>query len=122
MSTPVFNYVEQHDAMYFSFFPGEDAMAIDLSEHISLRLNKKRRRAIGLTFHDFSLLAEETEGEPRDLPLTGMEKLPDELRKVVLDILHRPPVSEILSCPNDTPSSAETVPVTSLQPEILAAT
>ena len=61
MSTPILNYDEVSDTLYVSFSPGEQATGIELNDHILLRVDKKERRAIGLTFFDYSLLAQRTE-------------------------------------------------------------
>jgi uncharacterized protein YuzE len=121
MTKPVFNYDEMSDTLYVSFAPGEKATGIELNDHILLRINKKERRAIGLTFLDYSLLAQRTEVGPRSFPLTGLAELSDELREIVLDILLRPPVSDILVLSTYTPSIAETIPITALQSVAFAA-
>lgn len=120
MSKPIYNYDEMSDTLYVSFSPGEKATGIELNDHILLRINKSERRAIGLTFLDYSLLAQRTEVGPRSFPLTGLAELSDELREMVLDILQHPPISEILSLSSYTPSILETIPITSLQPAIIA--
>ena len=119
MTEPIRNYDEMSDTLYISFSPGERATGIELNDHILLRINKKERRAIGLTFFDYSLLAQKTEVGPRSFPLTGLADLSDELREVVLDILQRPPVSELLFLSSYTPSISESVPITSLQPVVI---
>ena len=116
MSEPIFNYDELSDTLYVSFEPGETATGIELNEHILLRINKQERRAIGLTFFEYSILAQRTEVGPRSFPLTGLAELSNELRAIVLEILLRPPVSEILLLSAYTPSMIETIPITSLQP------
>ncbi|MBM3240414.1 DUF2283 domain-containing protein [Candidatus Poribacteria bacterium] len=116
MIKPIFNYDEISDTLYVSFSPGEKATGIELNEHILLRINKKERRAIGLTFLDYSLLAQKTEVGPRSFPLTGLAELSDELREIVLDILQRPPVRDILFLSTYTPSITEAIPITLLQP------
>lgn len=116
MAEPIFNYDEVSDTLYVSFEPGEKATGIELNDHILLRINKSERRAIGLTFFEYSLLAQKTEVGPRSFPLTGLAQLSDELRDIVVDILLRPPVSAILSVFAYTPSLMETIPITSLQP------
>ena len=121
MREPIFNYDEMSDTLYVSFAPGEKATGIELNDHILLRINKKERRAIGLTFLDYSLLAQKTEVGPRSFPLTGLAELSDELRVIVLDVLQRPPVSDILFLSSYTPSIVETIPITSLQPVAIAA-
>ena len=121
MTEPIFNYDEVSDTLYVSFAPGEKATGIELNDHILLRINKKERRAIGLTFLDYSLLAQRTDVGPRSFPLTGIVELSEELREMVLDILRRPPVSDILFLSSYTPSIAETIPITLLQPAALTA-
>jgi uncharacterized protein YuzE len=121
MDKPIFNYDEMSDTLYVSFSPGEKATGIELNDHILLRMNKQERRAIGLTFLDYSLLAQRTEAGPRSFPLTGLVELSDELREIVLEILQRPPVSNILFLSSYTPSITETIPITSLQPVGIAA-
>lgn len=116
MAAPIFNYDETSDTLYVSFAPGEKATGIELNDHILLRLNKADRRAVGLTFFEYSLLAQRTEVGPRSFPLTGLVQLSDELRKLVLEIVLCPPVSDIISLYAYTPSSVETIPITSLQP------
>jgi len=115
------NYDEISDTLYISFEPGEKATGFELNEHILLRINKKERRAVGLTFFEYSLLAQRTEVGPRSFPLTGLAQLSDELREIVLDVLLRPPVSNFLSVSAYTPSFVETIPITALQPVPIAA-
>jgi uncharacterized protein YuzE len=112
MTKPVFNYDELSDTLYVSFSPGEKATGIELNDHILLRINKTERRAIGLTFFEYSVLAQKTSLGPRSFPLTGLEKLSDELRELVLEILLQPPVNEILMLSAYTPSITETIPIT----------
>ncbi len=115
MSKPTFNYDEASDTLYVSFAPGEAAVGIELNEHILLRINRQEHRAIGLTFFEYSVLAQRTEVGPRSFPLTGLTELSDELRGIVLEILLHPPVSDILLLSAYTPSPLETIPITSLQ-------
>jgi uncharacterized protein YuzE len=121
MSEPVYTYDETSDTLYISFAPGEAATGIELTDHILLRVNKRERRAIGLTLLDYSILAQTTDIGPRSFPLTGLDELSDDLREMVLDILLHPPVHDILSLLAYTPSLAETIPIISLQPLSVAA-
>jgi uncharacterized protein YuzE len=111
----MFNYDQVSDMLYVSFAPGENATGIELNEHILLRINKNERRAVGLTFFEYSLLVQKTELGPRSFPLTGLAQLSDELKAIVVGILGKPPVSDILSVSAYTPSFVETIPITSLQ-------
>jgi len=121
MKKPIFNYDEISDTLYVSFEPGEKATGIELNEHILLRININERRAIGLTFLEYFLLAQKTEVGPRSFPLTSLSELSEELREIVLYILLRPPVSDILSLSTYTPSIVEAIPIISLQPVAIAA-
>ncbi len=115
------NYDEMSDTLYVSFEPGTKATGIELNEHILLRINKNKRNVIGLTFFEYSLLAQKTELGPRSFALTGLSELSGDLRRIVLDILLSPPVSDILSVSAFTPSMVETIPITFLQPLPLSA-
>lgn len=116
MTKTSYNYDEISDTLYVSFEPGEKATGIELNEHILLRINKNERRAIGLTFFEYSLLAQKTYIGPRSFPLTGLSEISDDLREIVLDIIQHPPVSDILSLSAYTPSVIETIPISHLQP------
>jgi len=122
MNEPVSNYDETSDTLYVSFAPGEEATGVELNDHILLRIDKKERRVVGLTFFEYSFLAQRTEVGPRSFPLTGLAHLSDELREIVLEILRRPPVSDLLLLSAYTPSIAEAIPITLLQSLVAATT
>lgn len=111
-----FSYDELSDTLCVSFVPGQAATGIELNDHILLRVNKEERRAVGLTFLDYSLLAQRTEIGPRSFPLSGLNELSADLRRLVLDILTTTPVTEILFLTAYSSSAAEIIPITSLQP------
>ena len=121
MEKPKINYDEMSDTLYVSFEPGTKATGIELNEHILLRINRKKHKAVGLTFLEYSLLAQKTDLGPRSFPLTGLSELSDDLRQIVQDILLTPPVSDFLSVSAFTPSVLETIPITLLQPLSLSA-
>lgn len=114
MEKPNYNYDQLSDTLYVSFEPGENATGVELNEHILLRIDKLKRKAVGLTFFEFSLLAQKTEIGPRSFPLSGLAELPEELRRMVIGILTTPPISEILHMSAYTPSAMETIPITYL--------
>ena len=47
MTEPQIRYDEPSDTLYVSFAPGESATGLELSDHILLRVDKRRRTAIG---------------------------------------------------------------------------
>jgi uncharacterized protein YuzE len=113
MEKPYLTYDELSDTLTIAFEPGAKATGVELNEHILLRIDKKRRKAIGITFLDYSLLAQKADFGPRSFPVTGLGQLSIELRQMVLDILQTPPVSDILTLSTYTPSYAEAIPITS---------
>lgn len=115
MTEPQIRYDEPSDTLYVSFAPGERATGLELSDHILLRVDKRRRMAIGLTLFDFSLLIQVTEVGPRSFPLSGLEHLSPELRELAIDLLQSEPVSEYLSLSAFTPTARETIPITELR-------
>jgi uncharacterized protein YuzE len=115
MNKPFIKYDEESDTLYVTFAPGEIATGIELNDHILLRIDKEKRKIIGITFFEYSLLVQKTDYGPRSFPLTGLSQLSDGLREIVIDILLSPPVKEILNLSTYTPSFSETIPITSLQ-------
>ena len=120
MDEPNINYDEVSDTLYISFAPNFKATGIELNDHILLRIDKQERKAIGLTFFEYSLLAQKTEIGFRSFPLTGLGELSDELRELVLEIMQHPPVNQILSLSAYTPTIAETIPITSFEKPLRA--
>lgn len=121
MIEPTVNYDAESDTLYVAFEPGESATGIELNEHILLRLDKSKTRAVGLTLFEYSVLAQRTELGPRSFPLTGLEELSPSLHERILELLQQPPVSDFLTLSAYTPSSAECIPIASLQPLAKAA-
>lgn len=111
-----------NDTLYISFEPNVKATGIELNDYILLRLDKRENKAVGLTFFEYSLLAQKTEIGFRSFPLTGLAELSDELRERVLDILQHPPVNQILSLSAYTPSMAEIIPIASFEKPLFAVT
>jgi uncharacterized protein YuzE len=121
MSTPTLHYDEVSDTLSISFAPGEPASGIELNEHILLRINKDKRRAVGLTIFEYSVLAQPTDMGPRSVPLDGLAHLSPELRELVLDLAQHPPVSDFLMLSAYTPSTGDTIPITFVRPIAKAA-
>lgn len=114
MSQPIVNYDETSDTLYVSFEPETKATGIELNDNILLRIDKERRKAIGLTFFNYSILVQKADFGPRSFPLTGIKQLSSELQEMVMEIISRSPVKEILSLSTYTPSFSETIPITLL--------
>lgn len=122
MSQTVTNYDETSDTLYMSFIPDIKATGIELNEHILLRIDKENRKAVGITFLNYSILIQKADYGPRSFPLTGLTRLSDDTREIVMEILGSAPVLEILSLSTYTPSFSEAIPITLLhfpQPAIV---
>jgi uncharacterized protein YuzE len=109
---PIYSYDKEADVLYISFSPGEKATtAVELSDNILLRFNRAEKRAIGLTLMDFSVLVQLTNLGPRSFPLSGLDELEPDWQDTVIEIITKPPVSQILKVSVYTPSLTDTVPV-----------
>lgn len=120
MQEAILKYDEVADTLYITFVPGRKATGIALNDQLLLRVDKQTRQVIGVTIFDYSYLAQPTEMGVRSLPLTGLADLSDELRELALDILQKPPVTDVLLVSTYSPSVTETIPITLLQTEMLA--
>ena len=109
---PLYTYDEEGDILYVSFYPGEKGTGVELNDHILLRFNKKEKKALGLTFLDFSVLVQMTDIGPRSWALTGLANISAELREVVVDIITTPPVSHFLKVSSYSQSLTEAIPLT----------
>jgi hypothetical protein len=105
------------DTLYTFFAPGQTATGLELSDHILLRVDRRRRQAIGPTLLDFSLMTQQTELGPRSFPLSGLALLSPELRELAVELLQSAPVSDYLSLSAFMPPGRETVPIGQLRPE-----
>jgi len=114
MSAAPGNYDETSDTLYISFIPDVKATGIALNEHILLRIDKKDRRAVGLTLFNYSILIQKADFGPRSFPLTGLAKASEDTREIVMEIIGKSPVKEILSLSTFTPSFSEAIPITLL--------
>ncbi len=114
MNNPIINYDETSDTLYVSFIPEAKATGIELNDHILLRIDKKAKQAIGLTFFDYSLLTQKTEMGLRSFPLSGLADLSENARRIVLQILQSEPVVSFLNLSAFTPSFNEMMPITTL--------
>ena len=113
---PTYSYDKEADVLYISFAPGETpTAAVELHDNILLRFNLAEKRAVGLTLMDFSVLVQMTQLGPRSFPLSGLQDLEPEWQEAVIEIITKPPVSQILRVSSYMPSMTEVVPITSVE-------
>ena len=123
MHEPTIRYDGPSDTLHVDFAPGQPATGLELNENILLRVDKAGRAAVGLTFFNFSLLAQRTEMGPRSFALPGLSELPYDLRELALRLLLSEPVSEFLSVSAYSPAAdwASAVAITSIQTDRITA-
>ncbi len=113
---PTYSYDKEADVLYISFAPGEQpTAAVELNDNILLRFNLTEKYAVGLTLMDFSVLVQMTQLGPRSFPLSGLKDLEPEWHETVIEIITKPPVSQMLHVSSYTPSMAEAIPITSVE-------
>jgi uncharacterized protein YuzE len=113
---PTYSYDKEADVLYISFAPGETpTAAVELQDNILLRFNLAKKRAVGLTLMDFSVLVQMTQLGPRSFPLSGLKDLELDWQEIVIEIITKPPVNQILRVSSYMPSMTEEVPITSVE-------
>jgi hypothetical protein len=120
--TPVrFVYDEEADILELLFGENAPATGIELTDHIILRLDRKTKRAVSLMLLHFSILSEQTEYGPRSFPLEKLQRLPEDLREIVLRLLTSLPVSQFLKLSQLQTTQPKFTPVAYLEAQPLLA-
>ncbi len=95
-----YNYDQEADVLYLSFGRSEHVIGVELGDHLVLRLDPGQLmaqppRAVGLTvLFPSQLLAR---GHVPSFNLERLERLPGNVREAVLNVLSKPPISELFS-------------------------
>ena len=104
-STEQFDYDRESDVLDVYFEGRRSAWTIELTENITIAIDRQDERVVGLSFLDFSRLARPTSSGPRSFPISGLAQLPLPERDLVLRLITSPPVSRWLDV-----STVETLP------------
>lgn len=91
--TTRYDYDRESDVLEVYFDGCRRAWTIELTDNITLSIDRQARRPVGLCFLDFSELIRATPFGPRSFPVTGLADLPIPERDLVLEILRSPPVN-----------------------------
>ncbi|MFQ5626603.1 MAG: DUF2283 domain-containing protein [Methyloligellaceae bacterium] len=99
MQQPKYNYDKEADVLYISFGISKQATYVELGDHLILRLEKGKGpdeppRAVGLTILYPAYL--QKIGHIPSIPAFRLKQLRPELRAAVLEVLTKPPLSDIL--------------------------
>lgn len=96
MHTERYEYDEEADVLDVYFEEPRPVWTIELTPNILISIDRSARSAVRLTLLDYSELIRPTEWGPRSFPLTGVAQLPEQEKRLVLSLLHAPPVSRWL--------------------------
>ena len=108
-------YDETGDVLEIVFDDVEATCAVELTDNILLRFHRELGQAAGLTILDFSVLASPSELGPRSFALTGLERLPDDLREMVGRIITTAPVNRFLKVSIFDSFSVHPIPLTYIE-------
>jgi hypothetical protein len=100
-----YQYDPEGDVLEVYFGEQQKAWTIELTDNISISIDRATRRAIGLSLLDFKELIKRTPLGPRSFPLTGLADLPLIERDLVIEILTTSPVNAWLDV-----STVQTLP------------
>jgi len=91
-----FEYDPESDVLDVYFGAKRPAWTIELTENITISVDREARTAVSLCLLDFSKLIEPTPFGPRRFPITDLADLPLAERDLVLELLNAPPVDSWL--------------------------
>ena len=100
-----YEYDPEGDVLEVYFGEKRKAWTIELTDNISISIDRETRRAVGLSLLDFTELIKRTPLGPRSFPLTGLADLPLAERDLVIQVLTTLPVNTWLDV-----SAVQTLP------------
>jgi hypothetical protein len=85
-------------SLFFKDVKGQKNTGVELNDNIVLYFDPDTQEALCLIVIDYSKMTARTDrGDWRGFPLSGLSKLPPEVRATVLRILRSAPVNEFLA-------------------------
>ena len=100
-----FEYDRESDVLDVYFGPRRPAWTIELTDNITISIDREEKAALALSFLDYTELIRPTPFGPRSFPVTGLADLPIAERDLVLEILNAAPVDAWLDV-----STVQTLP------------
>ncbi len=91
-----YEYDRETDMLDVYFGEKRPAWTIELTDNITISIDREAKAPVALGFLDFTELIRPTPFGPRSFPITGLADLPIVERDLVLRILTSPPVSSWL--------------------------
>ncbi len=118
-TTALQSYDTEGDVLEIFFNDAAANATLELADGVFLRFDRQQRRPLSLGFIAASVLMNQTEFGPSLLSLTGLAKLPDSERQLILHLLQTPPLNLILQLYSFKPTArARAIPVASLAQSI----
>ena len=119
MNKTNYNYDREADVLYISFTHSQQVFTVELSDYLILRLDLGKENggiphAVGITILFPAELLKQGHN-PLALQLDRLHRFSAEVKSAVLEVLSKPPVSEILAARLEFTSAAPRLP------ELLAA-
>ena len=113
-ASALWSYDTEGDFLEIFFDEAPASGTVELAEGVWLRFDRKDGRPLSLGFTNITALTQQQEFGPPLLTLTGLKKLPDPDRVLVLKILRASPVNAILKVYSyEQKQPARVVPVAS---------
>lgn len=103
-------YDQEADILEIFFGDNVPATGIELTDHIVLRVDRKRQRAVSLLLLDFSILTERTVYGPRNFPLNNLDEAPADLQELAIRLITSLPVNQFLKISHFQFSPVEQIP------------
>ena len=100
-----YEYDSEGDVLEVHFGEKRKVWTIELTDNISISIDREARQAVSLSLLDFTELVKRTPLGPRSFPLTGLADLPLAERDLVIQVLTTPPVNAWLDI-----STVQTLP------------
>ncbi len=111
-----YEYLADADILEIFFQRGAASGAVQIADHVTLRFDQKKQRALSLILENFTYLTQTGETGPRTFPLK-INRLPPQMRRTVLQILTTPPVNRYLKVLSyQSPRARRVIPVVYLSP------
>ena len=89
-------YDDEGDVLYVTFRQSERGVTQSLSPNIVLSYDRDLKQATGLTLIGFSEMIGVATGQPLPVVLDHLAELRDDKRRMLLDMLHQPPMPDYL--------------------------
>ena len=118
-TTAVWSYDTEGDLLEIFFNNAPASATLELADGVFLRFDRQQQRPLSLGFVAASTFMNQTEFGPSLLSLTGLTKLPDSERQLILHLLQTSPLNLILHLYSFKPTTrARAIPVASLAQSI----